>query len=213
MSLPFPSPTEPYSSRAEVLLGYLAYFRSVLVAKLDGLPDVELRGSRLPSGWSPLQLLKHLAYVERRWLVWGFEGEPVPDPWGDERDGRWYVAPEETSQELLERLRVQAERTREVVLAHDLSEVGRPGERWEGADPASLERVLLHLVQEYAGTSAASTSSASWSTARSASSCEAAVRQVTRQPDPRAARPDGAPCSRLRAIPCRCRPYPPRNGC
>ena len=150
MSLPFPSPTDPYSSRAEVLLGYLAYFRSVLVAKLDGLPDVELRGSRLPSGWSPLQLLKHLTYVERRWLVWGFEGEPVPDPWSDERDGRWYVAPEETSQELLERLRVQAERTREVVLAHDLSEVGRPGERWDGADPASLERVLLHLVQEYA---------------------------------------------------------------
>src|SRR3954453_19579215 len=33
--LPFPSPTLPYPSRAEVLLGYLAYFRSVLVAKLD----------------------------------------------------------------------------------------------------------------------------------------------------------------------------------
>ncbi|MGY4682759.1 mycothiol transferase [Micromonospora aurantiaca (nom. illeg.)] len=25
-----------------------------------------------------------------------------------------------------------------------------PGERWDGADPASLERVLFHLVQEYA---------------------------------------------------------------
>ena len=25
-----------------------------------------------------------------------------------------------------------------------------PGERWEGAEPATLERVLLHLVQEYA---------------------------------------------------------------
>jgi len=140
----------PYPSLAEVLLGYLAYFRSVLVAKLDGLPDTELRTSRLPSGWTPLQLLKHLTHVERRWLVWGFEGEPVSDPWGDARDGRWYVAPEETLHGLLEALRAQAERTREVVLAHDLHDVGRPGERWEGTEPATLERVLLHLVQEYA---------------------------------------------------------------
>ncbi len=150
MTLPFPEPTAPYPSRAEVLLGYLAYFRSVLVAKLDGLPDTELRTSRLPSGWTPLELLTHLTHVERRWLVWGFVGEPVPDPWGDARDGRWYVGPEETLDGLLEALRAQAERTREVVLAHDLGDVGRPGERWEGADPATLERVLLHLVQEYA---------------------------------------------------------------
>jgi len=33
---------------------------------------------------------------------------------------------------------------------HDLAEVGAPGERWEGAPPATLERVLLRLVQEYA---------------------------------------------------------------
>jgi Protein of unknown function (DUF664) len=71
VNLPFPSPTVHYSSRAEVLLGYLAYFRSVLVAKLDGLPPAELRASRLPSGWTPLQLLEHPTFVERRWLVWG----------------------------------------------------------------------------------------------------------------------------------------------
>jgi hypothetical protein len=28
--------------------------------------------------------------------------------------------------------------------------VGEPGPRWDGAPPATLERVLLHLVQEYA---------------------------------------------------------------
>ena len=31
-----------------------------------------------------------------------------------------------------------------------LNEVGQPGERWDGADPATLERVLFHLLQEYA---------------------------------------------------------------
>lgn len=150
MSLPFPSPTVPCPSRAEVLLGYLTYFRSTLEVKLEGLPPAELHTSRLPSGWTPLQLLKHLTFVERRWLVWGFEGEAVADPWGDERDGSWFVAPSETVDHLLAELRQQAERTRAIVVAHELDEVGQPGERWDGAQPATLERVLLHLLQEYA---------------------------------------------------------------
>ncbi|HEX6919106.1 MAG TPA: DinB family protein [Actinomycetes bacterium] len=150
MSLPFPSPTDPVVSRTEVFLGYLDYFRSVLVDKLEGLPDSELRHSRLPSGWTPIELLKHLTYVELRWLEWGFEGRDVAEPWGDRRGDRWYVAPDETLSDLVDGLRVQAARSRAVVEAHDLSEVGQPGERWDGADPATLERILFHLVQEYA---------------------------------------------------------------
>lgn len=150
MSLPFPSPTDPVVSRSEVFLGYLDYFRSVLVDKLEGLPDSELRHSRLPSGWTPIELLKHLTYVELRWLEWGFEGRDVAEPWGDRRGDRWYVAPDETLSDLVDGLRVQAARSRAVVEAHDLSEVGQPGERWDGADPATLERILFHLVQEYA---------------------------------------------------------------
>jgi len=150
MSLPFPSPTEPVVSRTEVFLGYLDYFRSVLVSKLDGLPDGELRASRLPSGWTPIELLKHLTYVELRWLEWGFEGRNVVEPWGDNRDDRWYVAPGETLDELLTALHAQAARTRAVVEAHDLAEVGQPGDRWDGDDPATLERILFHLLQEYA---------------------------------------------------------------
>ena len=150
MSLPFPSPTEPVVSRTEVFLGYLDYFRSVLVSKLDGLPDGELRASRLPSGWTQIELLKHLTYVELRWLEWGFEGRNVVEPWGDNRDDRWYVAPGETLDGLLTALHAQAARSRAVVEAHDLSEIGQPGDRWDGDDPATLERILFHLLQEYA---------------------------------------------------------------
>jgi Protein of unknown function (DUF664) len=109
--MPFPEPTDPASSRAEVFLRYLAYFRDRLAGKLETLPADELRRSRLPSGWTPLELLKHLRYVELRWLEWGFEGRDFAEPW---------------------------------------AEVGQPGERWDGADPATLERVLFHLLQEYA---------------------------------------------------------------
>jgi hypothetical protein len=150
MSLPFPSPTDPVATRTEVFLGYLDYFRSVLVSKLEGLSDRELRTSRLPSGWTPLELVKHLTFVEMRWLEWGFEGRAVEQPWGDSRDGRWYVGPDETLADLLRALRGQAATTRAIVAAHDLSDVGVPGDRWDDAEPATLERVLFHLVQEYA---------------------------------------------------------------
>jgi len=150
MTMPFPSPTLPVASRAEVFTGYLDYFRSRLVSKLRSLPEEELRSSRLPSGWPPIALIKHLRYVERRWLEWGFSGVPVTDPWGDERDGHWYVGPGETLDDLVAQLDDQASRTRAIVAEHDLADVGQPGERWDGAPPATLERVLFHLLQEYA---------------------------------------------------------------
>jgi uncharacterized damage-inducible protein DinB len=148
--VPFPEPTAPCQSRAEVFVGYLDYFRSRVITKIQGLPRSALRQSRLPSGWTPVELLKHLTYVELRWLEWRFEGRPITNPWGDNRGERWYVADEETLDHLVAALRAQAERTRAVIEAHDLAEAGKPGPRWDGADPATLERILLHLVQEYA---------------------------------------------------------------
>jgi Protein of unknown function (DUF664) len=60
------------------------------------------------------------------------------------------VSPDETLARLLDDLRDQAGRSRAIIESHDLSEIGQPGERWDGADPPTLERVLFHLLQEYA---------------------------------------------------------------
>ena len=150
MSEPFPEPTVPAGSRAEVFLRYLDYFRSALAGKLRALPAAELSRSALPSGWTPLELAKHLRYVELRWLEWGFEGRQVADPWADSRDGRWHAGPGETLDSLLADLSAQGARSRAIIESHDLSELGQPGPRWEGADPPALERILFHLLQEYA---------------------------------------------------------------
>jgi hypothetical protein len=150
MTVPFPEPTTPVTPRAAVFLGYLDYFRAQLVAKLSGLPAAELRRSRLPSGWAPIELIKHLRYVELRWLEWGFEGRDVGDPWADNAGGRWHVGPDETLAGLTQELHAQAARTRAIAEAHDLADTGQPGERWDGNPPATLERVLFHLLQEYA---------------------------------------------------------------
>ncbi|SDS45460.1 Protein of unknown function [Friedmanniella luteola] len=151
MTLPFPSPLLPRASRTDVLTGYLDFFRTTVVAKVRSLPADHRHVSRLPSGWTPLELVQHLEHVERRWLVWGFEGRPVDEPWGDaDGDGVWRVAPGTDAGALLERLEAQGGVTRAVAAAHALDEVGAPGPRWDGGAPPTLERVLLHLVQEYA---------------------------------------------------------------
>jgi len=148
--MPFLSPMTPASGRAEVFLRYLDYFRESVVTKVCALPDDELRSSRLPSGWTPLELVKHLRYVELRWIEWGFEGREVPEPWGDRRDERWYVAPEEGRDELVAALRAQGAHTAAAIAGNELTAHGAPGPRWDGEQPPPLERVLFHLLQEYA---------------------------------------------------------------
>jgi hypothetical protein len=150
MTSPFPSPTDPAADRAEVFVRYLDFFREGLIAKLGELPEADLRRSRLPSGWTPLELVKHLRFVELRWIEWGFQGRDVGDPWGDRQEDRWHVADDETRDELIAALRAQGEHTTSVVVAGDLAAIGAPGPRWDGADPPSLERILFHLMQEYA---------------------------------------------------------------
>ena len=60
VSVPFPGPTVPLQSPADVFVGYLDYFRSRVISKIEELPESALRQSRLPSGWTPVELLKHL---------------------------------------------------------------------------------------------------------------------------------------------------------
>ena len=150
MTIPFPEPTATAADRTEVLVRYLDYYRSVLLAKVDGLSEEQLRGSVLPSGWSPLELVKHLTYVEMRWLEWGFEGAEVDDPWGDNRDGRWHVGADEATADVLAALHERGRTTAAIAGRHPLDETGAPGERWDGDPEPPLERVLLHLLQEYA---------------------------------------------------------------
>ncbi len=97
------------------------------MSKLEALPGRELRRRRLSSGWTPIELLKHLAHDELRWLEWRFEGRAIAVGWADGRDGRWYVAAGETLHELVAALHAQAARSRAIVESHDLADLGQPG--------------------------------------------------------------------------------------
>jgi len=145
-----PSPTDPVSSRVELFERYLDAFRAEAIDKVRALSPREQRGTRLASGWTPVELLCHLAFVELRWLEWGFEGVEVVDPWGDRRDDRWYVDEGLSTEAVVARLEAQGARTRQILRRHDLSEIGLPSARWDGEEPPSLERILIHLLQEFA---------------------------------------------------------------
>lgn len=140
------------SDPAELLAAYLDFYRDAVLRKLDGLSERQLHSSVLPSGWTPLELVKHLAYVERRWLRWGFAGEPVTEPWGDDGpDGRWHVAGDESVEDVTAFFLEQCRRSRAIVAAARLTDVASDGGRFTppSARPA-LGRILFHLVQEYA---------------------------------------------------------------
>jgi hypothetical protein len=154
MMAPLPEPAPDSSEPRGLFLDYLDYYRSVVTAKVHGMTDEQLSGSTVPSGWTPLELLTHLVYMEQRWLRWGFAAEPVEAPWGDSQgssDGPWRVEPEATLESLLTRLHDGGMRTREIVEGAELTDVAAVGGRFAaGTTPPSLLWILFHVLQEYA---------------------------------------------------------------
>jgi len=141
------------SSEAGYAAAYLRFYRETFVEKCRSLPESELRRPHLPSGWTPLELLRHVAYVERRWLVWGFLGEQVPDPWGDHVDGdpegRWFVPAGTSLDDVVALLQEVAPRTEQVLAEHAPEELAAVGGRF-ASDPPDLRWICLHVQQEYA---------------------------------------------------------------
>ena len=149
---PHSEPPVTLADPGELLAGYLDYYRAVVARKLDGLSEEELRGTRLPSGWTPLGLLNHLTHVERRWFRWGFMAEPVDHPWGPGGPGSdWIVQSDETLEALIAAFREECERSRAIVAAAHLTDQARSGGRFTPPDAhPTLIWILFHVLQEYA---------------------------------------------------------------
>jgi uncharacterized damage-inducible protein DinB len=148
-----PSPSTATSDPAEAFVTYLDFFRDAARRKVADLDDQALGESRLPSGWTPLQMISHLVHMERRWLVYGFLGEQVDEPWGDNVDGvasgRWST--DRTLDDLLSALADGGRRTTEIVSTHGLLDHAATGGRFPDGEPTpTLIAILFHVMQEYA---------------------------------------------------------------
>jgi uncharacterized damage-inducible protein DinB len=121
--------------------------RDVVVWKLEGLGDDDLRRPMVPSGTNLLGLVKHLAAVEYGWFcdTFGREHEPLPfvddDPEADLR-----VEPHETTADILAFYARARAASDQVVADLDVEDTGTA---WYG-ETVTLRWVLIHMVEETA---------------------------------------------------------------
>ncbi|MBV9022392.1 MAG: DinB family protein [Streptomycetaceae bacterium] len=144
-------PEVKFSDPHELLLGYLDWYRQALMRKIAGLSDEQLRTPVEPLGWAPLGLIKHLGWIERRWMRWGFAAEdllPYP-PGGDEAE--WNVPAEQPAADVLAIYQDEVHRSRALATDASLTDSARTGGRFQSPEDApTLGRILFHLLQEYA---------------------------------------------------------------
>jgi hypothetical protein len=136
---------------------YLDWVRAEMIRGVLGLKPEQQRTTRVPSGWTPLELLSHCLHMERRWFVYGFLAEQVEEPFGDwdvpdptvVEVAHWHVPADVTAEELAERLEAVGERTRAILRDTPLDTVGAVGGRFTD-DPPTLEWICFHVLAEYA---------------------------------------------------------------
>lgn len=141
-----------------LLLGALDAQRRHVLAAVDGLSDAQLRAAVLPSGWSPIGLVRHVTLGgERYWLHTVMAGEPL-DYWpadvpelDEGRPADWRVEPHESTAAVLAEYRAAIARSDRILAALPLDASPRHREPdWPAERFADLEAVLLHVILDAA---------------------------------------------------------------
>jgi uncharacterized damage-inducible protein DinB len=141
------------ATERETLESMLDYYRATIPWKLEGLSDEDLRKVIVPSGWSLLGLVKHLAYVERNWFRVRLSGESgLPVPWTDEDpDADFRVEPGESTEQILGFYVDECERSRAIAAGVGLDDLAA---EWPADRPAekrpNLRWILVHMIEETA---------------------------------------------------------------
>lgn len=139
------------SDPRRLLLDSLEWYREAVTRKITGLSDAQLRTPLQPMGWSPLGMIQHLGWVERRWLRWGLAAEDVVAyPSGGDA-AEWSVPGGASVDDVLGAYFTEVERSRAIVAGADFAASAALGGRFATPEEApSLGRILTHLLQEYA---------------------------------------------------------------
>lgn len=137
----------------ESLLGSLERQRATFAWKCGGLDADGLRAKVGVSAITIGGLLKHMAQVEDDYAYRRLRGERPAEPWDPEDwDWAWTSAADDSPEDLTALWRASVERCRAVVaelLAGGGMGVLTPPVR-PGGDQASLRRLLVDLIEEYA---------------------------------------------------------------
>ncbi len=145
-----PALAPPVTDEKDGMLTYLKQMRDALRASVFGLDDEQVRATPTASACSLAGLIKHVTFVEERWVQNGIAQREIPVR---DYEQSFVLAPDESLDELLALNDRTAAITREIVEA--LPDLDYPvpvpqGVPWFPSDVEfwNARWVLLHLVQE-----------------------------------------------------------------
>ena len=145
----------PSMDPKETLHHYLRTQRSVLLAKLEGLSEYDVRRPLTPTGTNLLGIAKHVASIQLGYLGDCF-GHPsgIPLPWFEDDspvpDGDMWATADETRASVLDLYRRSAEHADATIDVLDLDATGEVPWWSEDRRHPSLHTVLVHLLVDVA---------------------------------------------------------------
>ena len=131
------------------LTAKLAWTRQHILAAVDGLDEDALGRSYVPSGWTPLSMIRHLTLdVERIWFAGAVAGDPLVREAVACGVSGFHDRQQLSAAEIVAGYRAECERSDEVI-------AGLPAAtpvRWKPypSGPSDLAAVVLHVVVETA---------------------------------------------------------------
>jgi hypothetical protein len=139
------------STEGKSLLESLNDQRQHVLGILDGLSEEDLRRRVLPSGWTCLGLVHHLALdVERFWFRAVMAGEPM-ETGADDVDA-WQVGPDVPAGAVLSLYRSEIELANTIISATDLDAAPAwwPEDVFGSFRLNDLREIMLHVITETA---------------------------------------------------------------
>ena len=147
-------PSLETSAEIATLLKYLNAQREHVLGILDGLDDEALRRATLPSGWSCLGLVRHLALdVERFWFRAVVAGErDVIAELSTTTDNAWQVAPDLSAASIFALYRQESARTDAIIAATDpdAAPAWWPADLFGDFRLNTVREIIMHTLTETA---------------------------------------------------------------
>ncbi len=143
-----PGPT--VSNESKALRSSLTAQRRHVLGSLEDLPGEALRRPVLPTGWTCLGLVQHLAVdVEQFWFRTVVAGERAGPESGE---NAWEVAPDVPAEAVLEEYRQEIELANGIIAVTplDAAPAWWPEELFGGWRLHDLREIILHVITETA---------------------------------------------------------------
>jgi hypothetical protein len=143
----------PIDAETTTLLRYLNAQRRHVVGILEGLDDDALRRPVLPSGWSCLGLIQHLALdVERFWFGAVVAGDPTVITSLDDIENAWQVNADVPATDIFNLYQQEIDRANAIITARspETPPAWWPADLFGDFRLHTLREIILHVMTETA---------------------------------------------------------------